>query len=295
MTDTMTIQTTDNDPLATPRWLLQEGETEQAHHELLSRVKEVPGDQQAWYLLGVSAYRLQRPDEAVDHFNAAVRLDPADDRAHHGLALALEKLGRRTEAGREQHIALTLKDAAAAAVRPTPVAAAPVSQRRVRRPTGEETSPHKPPKPLIKMLGIGKRFFGNMDVQVTGRIRDLAGLDEPKPGMTPPVFYVRNFVLRTTDAHRKDHPSVSVEMRGARMQGFLRNGEEIVLDATIDPKRNILRAERATKVSTGEVFTLSGQPHRSIGSIFRFIGALIPWVVFLGILGAIAVAILSAA
>lgn len=298
---------TRTDVLAAPRRLLDEGEPELARRELALQVAQQPENAEAWYLLGVADFRLGRFEAAVDQFSEAARLKPADHRVHHGLGRALEQLGRHDEATRAYHIAEALNPAAvspghapaappskappAAAAPPPPAPAIPPQPADAAQETAAAASP---PLPLTKMLGFGQWLTGDTAVKVQGVVEGAEVRMEHKPGLTPPQLYVMNYVLHTTDKHRRKFPLVAVEMRGAEMQGRLHDGEEIVLNGKISQARNIILGTKATKTATGEVFQLTGRPHRSAGSILHIITKqVIPWIVFLAIAGTILAAILS--
>src|SRR4029453_10098904 len=59
--------------------------------------------------LGIAYFRLRRYQEAESEFRAMVDLSPADDYAHYGLARALEKLGRTSEARGHLKLARSLR------------------------------------------------------------------------------------------------------------------------------------------------------------------------------------------
>ena len=59
--------------------------------------------------LGIAYFRLRRYKEAESEFRALVDLSPADDYAHYGLARALEKLGRTSEARGHLKLARSLR------------------------------------------------------------------------------------------------------------------------------------------------------------------------------------------
>jgi Flp pilus assembly protein TadD len=59
--------------------------------------------------LGIAYFRLRRYEEAESEFRALVDFSPADDYAHYGLARALEKLGRTSEARGHLKLARSLR------------------------------------------------------------------------------------------------------------------------------------------------------------------------------------------
>src|SRR5262249_5450434 len=61
-------------------------------------VQAAPGSSIAHNMLGVVLDRLARKDEALDHFNAAVKLDPAFVSGRNNLGRFLAERGERTEA-----------------------------------------------------------------------------------------------------------------------------------------------------------------------------------------------------
>jgi tetratricopeptide (TPR) repeat protein len=57
----------------------QRGQLQQAEQDFRTIVKEDPADSEAWYFLGLSQLDQNRPSDAVESFNQALRLDPTFD------------------------------------------------------------------------------------------------------------------------------------------------------------------------------------------------------------------------
>jgi len=54
-------------------------------------------------------YAVGRPDAARDEFQAALEIDPANDYAHFGLALCLERIGQRAAARGHVKLAVVMR------------------------------------------------------------------------------------------------------------------------------------------------------------------------------------------
>jgi len=83
---------------------LRDGRAAQATVALEKAKRREPKSRSIREALGIAYFRLGRWAEAEAEFRALVDLAPADDFAHYGLARALVKQGRRTEA--KPHIKL---------------------------------------------------------------------------------------------------------------------------------------------------------------------------------------------
>lgn len=69
-----------------------------ARQELQAHLARVPGDTEAWYLLGVSAQAGQRAEEALQAFDKVLAADSRHTGTHYSKALLLASLGRHAEA-----------------------------------------------------------------------------------------------------------------------------------------------------------------------------------------------------
>jgi tetratricopeptide (TPR) repeat protein len=78
----------------------------QAEVEFTEILAYVPEFAPAWYLRGRTRLELDQAEGALADFRQAARLDPRLPEAHRWAAVALDRLGRRAEAGKEAERAL---------------------------------------------------------------------------------------------------------------------------------------------------------------------------------------------
>ena len=88
---------------------LKQGMPAQATVSLEKAKRREPAKASIREALGIAYFRMRRYEEAESEFRALVDLSPADDYAHYGLARALEKLGRTSEARGHLKLARSLK------------------------------------------------------------------------------------------------------------------------------------------------------------------------------------------
>ncbi len=88
---------------------LKKGMAAQASVSLEKAKRREPDKASIREALGIAYFRMQRYKEAESEFRAMLELSPADDYAHYGLARALEKLGRKTEARGHLKLAKSLR------------------------------------------------------------------------------------------------------------------------------------------------------------------------------------------
>ena len=88
---------------------MKKGMNAQATVALEKAKRREPGKASIREALGIAYFRLRRYEEAESEFRALVDLSPADDYAHYGLARALEKLGRTSEARGHLKLARSLR------------------------------------------------------------------------------------------------------------------------------------------------------------------------------------------
>jgi TonB family protein len=75
---------------------------------LLKAIKQNAKDPEAWHYLGRCYNRTRRTEEAVQAFNAAIKLRPSFAPSRAGLALAFQRLNKLNEASREAEAGLKL-------------------------------------------------------------------------------------------------------------------------------------------------------------------------------------------
>jgi tetratricopeptide (TPR) repeat protein len=78
--------------------LFQKGNVDEAiaHYQQAIRLKA--GDAEAHINLGIALFNQGRTDDAISEYQIAIRLKPDDFRAHHNLGIALDKKGQTTDA-----------------------------------------------------------------------------------------------------------------------------------------------------------------------------------------------------
>ena len=88
---------------------LQQGDFEDAMRLIRRALDGDPSSCEARVNLGVALHALNRPAEALEHFETAIALEPERAEAHYNLGRALHKLKRMAEAGECYERALALK------------------------------------------------------------------------------------------------------------------------------------------------------------------------------------------
>jgi len=90
--------------------LLETSQKDQAVALLQTLIVAHPDHAQAQYQLGKELLNSGNVNEAVQHLEAAARLDPQDDYIHYQLQAAYRKAGRTADADKELAVYRDIKD-----------------------------------------------------------------------------------------------------------------------------------------------------------------------------------------
>jgi mono/diheme cytochrome c family protein len=208
--------------------LLAAGDTETAESILDVIVAAAPDDSRAWHFLGTARYRNGRIVPAVAAYRQRLILAPNDALAHYSLAIALRDLGEQDEARQHLVRAIELKPDFAEA------------QTRLRELDQPQTpKPPVAPPPHVPVAAPPNPPEGAPGTTTVGRARHIQIRTEADSIVRGASKQRLTFRVERIEEGGSQPASIPVEMRGARIDGSVTDGDWVEVPGRWHPGQTL--------------------------------------------------------